>query len=66
MRAFFVDAPAEDSFLLDYALSKCTEVYTSATYLRVAGGAAPVFSNGVYVGSGESSTAIRIGMRTKF
>ena len=63
------------TLLLDYALSKRTDVYTSATYLRVSGGAAPVFlgggsapvfSNGVYVGSGDSSTAIRIGMRTRF
>jgi len=28
---------------LDYALSKRTDVYTSATYLRASGGAAPVF-----------------------
>jgi predicted porin len=49
------------TLLLDYALSKRTDVYTSATCLRVSGGAAPVFlgggsapvfSNGVYVGSG--------------
>ena len=68
MRAFFIDSPAtaEDSFLFDYALSKRTDVHTSATYRRVAGGAAPVFSKEGYVGSEESSTAIRTGMRTKF
>ncbi len=61
--------------LLDYALSKRTDVYLNATYLRASGGAAPVFLgggaapvfvNGNYVGAGSSSTAVRIGMRTKF
>jgi hypothetical protein len=55
--------------------AKRTGVYMSATYLRVSGGvapvflgggSAPVFSNGVFVGSGQSSAAIRIGMRTRF
>ncbi|HIH2752142.1 porin [Burkholderia aenigmatica] len=62
--------------LVDYALSKRTDVYATATYLRASGGAAPVFlgiggasafANGNYVGSGgASSVAVRIGMRTKF
>ncbi|SMG53651.1 porin [Paraburkholderia susongensis] len=62
--------------LADYALSKRTDVYATATYLRASGGAAPVFlgiggSNafvdGVYVGGGgASSVAVRIGMRQKF
>jgi predicted porin len=61
--------------LLDYLLSKRTDVYTSATYLHAAGGvapvflgggAAPVFVNGVYVSTGQSSTAVRVGMRTTF
>ncbi|CAE6718495.1 porin [Paraburkholderia nemoris] len=63
------------TLLLDYALSKRTDVYTSATYLRASGGAAPVFlgggaapvfANGVYVGTGQSSTAVRVGLRTLF
>lgn len=63
------------TFLVDYALSKRTDVYTSATYLRATGGAAPVFLgggsapvfvNGQYVSAGESSTAVRIGLRTLF
>jgi predicted porin len=61
--------------LLDYALSKRTDVYTSATYLRASGGAAPVFlgggaapvfANGEYVSTGQSSTAVRVGLRTLF
>jgi predicted porin len=52
--------------LLDYALSKRTDVYTSATYLRASGGAAPVFANGEYVSTGQSSTAVRVGIRTLF
>jgi hypothetical protein len=68
MRAFFIDSPAiaEDSYMADRALSRCTDVCIGATYQRVAGGAAPVFSKEGYVGSEESSTAIRTGMRTKF
>ena len=63
------------TLLLDYALSKRTDVYTSATYLRatggaapvfLGGGAAPVFANGLYVGTGQSSTAVRVGIRTLF
>ncbi|MEW6340401.1 MAG: porin [Pseudomonadota bacterium] len=63
------------TLLLDYSLSKRTDVYTSATYLRatggaapvfLGGGAAPVFANGIYVGSGQSSTAVRVGIRTLF
>jgi predicted porin len=63
------------TLLLDYSLSKRTDVYTSASYLRASGGAAPVFlgggaapvfANGIYVGSGQSSTAVRVGIRTLF
>ena len=63
------------TLLLDYALSKRTDIYTSATYLRASGGAAPVFLgggaapvfvNGTYVGTGNSSTAVRVGIRTRF
>jgi hypothetical protein len=30
------------------------------------GGAAPVFANGEYVSTGQSSTAVRVGIRTLF
>ena len=63
------------TLLIDYALSKRTDVYTSATYVHASGGAAPVFLgggaapvfvNGVYVSTGQSSTAVRVGLRTLF
>ncbi|CAN7584352.1 hypothetical protein LJR034_004367 [Caballeronia sp. LjRoot34] len=36
-----------------------------AAAVSLGGAPAPVFSNGLYVGSGDSSTAIQIGMRTR-
>jgi predicted porin len=61
--------------LCDYWLSKSVDVYTSATWLHASGGAAPVFlgggsapvfENGVYVGSGDTSVAVRVGLRKLF
>ncbi|WP_206957865.1 porin [Trinickia acidisoli] len=63
------------TLLADYALSKRTDVYASASYLHAGGGAAPVFLgggsapvfvNGDYVSTGASSTAVRVGIRTTF
>jgi predicted porin len=61
--------------LCDYWLSKSVDVYTSATWLHASGGAAPVFlgggaapvfENGMYVGSGDTSVAVRVGLRKLF
>ena len=63
------------TLMLDYALSKRTDVYTTASYLWTSGGAAPVFlgggsspvfENGMYSGTGSSACAVRVGLRTYF
>jgi hypothetical protein len=60
------------TLLLDYSLSKRIEAFTSAAYPRAmrfgaglpCGGAAPLFANGIYIGSRQSSSEIRIGIST--